>query len=1040
MAQGEQYNINVKLSATDKNVSKILGDLTGKSTSFASKLKSGFAFGAIASAGAACFNSIRNGLSSITNELNTSSKAWKTFESNLRMFGRSDAEINSAKTALQDYATATIYSASDMASTYSQLDAVGTKSTTSLVKGMGNLAAMSENPTQAMKTLSQQMTQTAAKSTVAWQDFKLMMEQTPAGVAAVAKEMGMSANQLVLAIQDGTVSTEEFFSAISKIGENDAYLKLAMTYKTADQAMDGLKETLVTKLQPAYDKLQQVGVSALTAIIDKVQSIDFSFLVDGIDKFVSKSKQLWDTFKNTGAVDALSTAFSSLGTALGNVFDSLGSGKTDILNQIVLAFGNLVKMISEATISLSNFISGIDPGIMNGLLKTLAAAVVGFKSFNFLKSFNPFGIFSKNAEDAQMSISKSSKSSKSTITKVFNGIGTVITKVGNSITKITNSVGNQINKLAGKFVNLMKSANPVNLLAFSTIILAIGAAFTMMGSQGEGISTILQGLGTAFANLSPIITALGSAIVLIVEQLGTSISQIIESLTPIVQIIADAFVQVAPIVSQCIVQIVEALAPFLPVISEIVASVSSAVTAIANSFNTLLSNVVPILQQIESIINTVGTNICNIINSIVPVLNALNETFNTVFTGILNVVSSVGDAISGVLNSIANIIDSIGDAALNAGKGFNELSKGLERITNLNLFDMAASMAAVIAALGGVTALSGGLESAGSGMQSFSKGIQMVAVAGPVASQSLMALVSALTPISSLLPTIGPLLETAATAIQSFAISSMNSTAGIAALSSVMMIAISSLNTISSSASKASTSFQALNNASSAVSSSISSLGSIGSSAMASLISSFKSAESSAKSVGKSIANSLTKSIENGLDELPNAATRSMDTFINTLSNARSRAYTAGSFIGQGLAQGLASQVGNVASQAAQLAAAADAAIRAKARIGSPSKVTDEDGGWIGIGFANGISKTAGIVQKAIDNLYAIPQNAGTDFAFSGIGATLSESYDYSNKAEYTIYVPVEINGKEVAKASATFTRDELNKKDKIDERLKGKR
>ena len=47
-----------------------------------------------------------------------------------------------------------------------------------------------------MKTLSQQATQMAAKPKVAWQDFKLMMEQTPAGMAAIAKEMGMSLDEL----------------------------------------------------------------------------------------------------------------------------------------------------------------------------------------------------------------------------------------------------------------------------------------------------------------------------------------------------------------------------------------------------------------------------------------------------------------------------------------------------------------------------------------------------------------------------------------------------------------------------------------------------------------------------------------------------------------------------------------------------------------------------------------------------------------------------------------------------------------------------
>ena len=76
-----------------------------------------------------------------------------------------------------------------MASSYAQLAAVGIKSADKLVTGFGGLAGAAEDPAQAMKTLSQQGVQMAAKPTVAWQDFKLMLEQTPAGIAAVAKEM-----------------------------------------------------------------------------------------------------------------------------------------------------------------------------------------------------------------------------------------------------------------------------------------------------------------------------------------------------------------------------------------------------------------------------------------------------------------------------------------------------------------------------------------------------------------------------------------------------------------------------------------------------------------------------------------------------------------------------------------------------------------------------------------------------------------------------------------------------------------------------------
>ncbi|MDT2771923.1 tape measure protein, partial [Enterococcus pseudoavium] len=130
-------------------------------------------------------NLAKNAVVGLGTELSASSATWKTFTGNMENLGKSKSEIASVKKELQDFATQTIYSASDMATTYSQLEAVGIKSSNKLVKGFGGLAAAAENPKQAMKTLSQQATQMAAKPTVQWMDFKLMLEQTPAGMAAV---------------------------------------------------------------------------------------------------------------------------------------------------------------------------------------------------------------------------------------------------------------------------------------------------------------------------------------------------------------------------------------------------------------------------------------------------------------------------------------------------------------------------------------------------------------------------------------------------------------------------------------------------------------------------------------------------------------------------------------------------------------------------------------------------------------------------------------------------------------------------------------
>ncbi len=177
------------------------------------------------------------------------------------MNGKTEGEIKSLKSELQSFAEQTIYSSSDMASTFAQLDAVGTKNTLNLVKGFGGLAAAAESPTQAMKTLSQQATQMAAKPMVQWQDFKLMVDTRSRVIAAVAKQMGRSTQQLIKDVQDGKVATEDFFDAIATVGTNDALQNWRLNIRPSIRPWtDSPKRRQISYSQPLkqYPKLESV--------------------------------------------------------------------------------------------------------------------------------------------------------------------------------------------------------------------------------------------------------------------------------------------------------------------------------------------------------------------------------------------------------------------------------------------------------------------------------------------------------------------------------------------------------------------------------------------------------------------------------------------------------------------------------------------------------------------------------------------------------------------------------------------------------------
>ena len=415
----ESYSVEAILSAADRNFTSTmkaasssmngLNDNSKKTRTSILDIAKGVGVFSVIQGG---INLAKNAVVGLGTELSASSATWKTFTGNMENLGKSKSEIASVKKELQDFATQTIYSASDMATTYSQLEAVGIKSSNKLVKGFGGLAAAAENPKQAMKTLSQQATQMAAKPTVQWMDFKLMLEQTPAGMAAVAKTMGMTTSELVKNVQDGTVKTQDFFDAVTKTGTNDTFGKMATQYKTVGQAVDGLKETLVTKLQPAFDKVSGVGIKAVEGIIGKLEKFNFDKFVStisaGATKVIDYFKKIWESLKKglegfdtTGFKKIFDTVVSIAKVAFGVILA--------ILPTVVEWIGKLETFFSKVVTAIQRFLPILIPiigawaafmiqlkGISTVILmfKNLKMAISGiattFKILTAIMAANPF--------------------------------------------------------------------------------------------------------------------------------------------------------------------------------------------------------------------------------------------------------------------------------------------------------------------------------------------------------------------------------------------------------------------------------------------------------------------------------------------------------------------------------------------------------------------------------------------------------------------------------------------------------------------------
>lgn len=996
MASGENYKVNVTLSANDKNLSKTLSSVTKQSDSFLSKLKNSAVFGAFASVGASAMHTVTSAISGTISELSASNVAWKTFEGNMQMLGQSSSEINKTKKALQQYATQTIYSASDMSQTYSQFAAVGTKNCLQLVKGFGGLASAAENPQQAMKTLSQQGTQMAAKPMVAWQDFKLMLEQTPAGIAAVAREMGMSTSELVSAVQSGTVKTEDFFNAVEKAGNSKAFTKMATEYKSVGQAMDGLQETLANKLMPAYDKLSQIGIKALSSIIDGLDGFDANILTNGIDKVIDTFKRFGKAFENTGAIKAFKQALSDVGGAIKNVMSQFKD--TGLIEKFGQAFGQVVKFVSQAISAVSKFIGKLNGSQLTGIAGSILGVVGGFKAFEAIKEINPFGIFKANAEEGLEGTVKAARKSKSKLAQVIRSVGLSVKDIGLGIKSAFQGIGQALSGTLKNLGQMLKVANPVNILALGGALFMVAAGIALIGESGNGLSSIAESLGKAFseviattidavtqalialapvlpticdafAQLSPLVEAFGDAFGTVIESVGNAIANIVNAIGPVIE-------SVVQIIANAIVQIVQAIAPFAPAIADMVQAISDAIQSICDAFIALVQNIQPIVESVKDLVQQLG------------------DSISQVFESASDVITSFGDAVSGILDSLAGVIDSIGQSALNAGKGFKELAKGIQIITGLNLLDMAASLGAVATGVGAIATASSGIGDAGTQIMNLAIGLGL-----------LVGYTDSLSGLASVMPSV----------ISSF--SGIESISGpLASASGAMVQFASSASGLVGSTTVASSALIALGVA-------LTQIAIQGGQAGTQLGTKFKTGLQSGLTQSVSVARSMSRSIT------------------SALKSASSGAYTVGQMIGNGLANGMASTLGRVSAIATRLAQEAEKATRAAAKVHSPSRVFMAIGNYIGEGFAIGIEQTARMVRKATESIVSIPNAQSFDgygFRMDGVSNVNSTTYDFNSNQSFTFNSTLTLDGRTLAKASNRYTEEELNKSAKFKDRLAG--
>lgn len=932
----ESYSVKAILSASDRGFSSAFKSAQSSAERLKSTLTSGLGFGIMTGIGQKAFSAITSGISGVTGELNESSAAWKTFNGNMQMIGKGTKSITKTRDELQDFATKTIYSASDMATTYSQLAAVGTKNCTKLVKGFGGLAAASENSTQAMKTLSQQATQAAAKPTIQWMDFKLMLEQTPAGIAAVAKGMGKTTSQLVQDVQDGKVKTEDFFNAIAKVGTSKSFTKLATSYKTAGQAMDGLKETLGVKLMPTFNKASDVAISGIEKVIGRLDKVDPDGLAKKVESAVSVVSPYWKAFSDatSKAGKAIINAVSAVGKSFGGLAQKKSS--LDTFTSVVSGISDAIAHFAQIVADHSDEIASAAPKILKLLLaikgfKIIQSLVPGVTTFaSALLKIGGKGIAAlagklfgvAAGEKAVGTASKESFGSLVQSATAFLKMGAGIALVAAGFALLTLSAINlaKAGPLAagvmlgmvvaiGGLLVVAKEVAPT-LTAGAAGFIAFGAAVVLAGAGMLLLTTAATNLASAGPVAIGVMVGMVAAIALLAA--GAAV------LAPALTVGAVGFIAFGTAIVLAATGALIAGAALKIVVGVLPAVVqygaAGAVSIAALGAAMLVFGTGAAVAGAGCIVLGAGLVVvgagATVAGAGLLVLGTAVLVASAGFTVIGNTITKVVDAISGgltsVLNGIAKVINSVGTSAKNAGQGFKSVASGIKTISGLSIGSIAKSLGAVSIGLGKISKKGAGVGQAASGLKT---------------------LASASVSVNASFGTMGA-------------------------------VAASSLSAVGKSMSKVA---------------------------------------STAKSAGKNAGSGYASALRSGLSKAVSAASKATTSVNARLRSGRSGAYSAGSYVSQGFASGMSSCLGQIEAAASRMVSAADAAIRAKAKIHSPSKLTKKHGGYMSLGFGNGIlskiSEATKAARKLVSETMKVFKTAKNKGNYESLGEKLSDKF-----------------------------------------------
>jgi tape measure domain-containing protein len=507
-------------------------------------------------------------------EYETNLNSIQTILANTQASGATLNDVNSALQELNTYSDKTIYNFSEMARNIGTFTAagVGLKESTSAIKGIANLAALSGSNSQQAASAMYQLSQAIAAGRVSLMDWNSVVNAGMGGttfqraLAQTAVAMGTlpkSAVKLSGAMKNVTVEGKSFRDSIS--GDNGpSWLTSDVLTKTLAQftgdmsdaqlAAQGFSQEQIKAIQATAKTAQAAAteVKTLSQVLDVAKETagsgwaqtwqivfgdfaeaksTFTQMSNTVNGFINASANArnsmlkeWDKLGGrTAAIDAIKNAFDALVSVLKPIKDAFReifpatTGKQ--LYQLTTAIRDFMKSLKLSAAdgeNLKSTFKGVFAVFDIGW--TIIKKVIGVFKDVFSAVFSGSGAFlsvTASIGDFLVKLDQSIKSGEG-LTSFFDGLSRVLVTILTNVKQVAGAIGSFFKSFA---------TGDGATKSFSTFIESVQAHLHPLAVLLDAMSKIWSRLGDVMSRVWQMMGPLGEAIGKALSGIGDSIAK-----------------------------------------------------------------------------------------------------------------------------------------------------------------------------------------------------------------------------------------------------------------------------------------------------------------------------------------------------------------------------------------------------------------------------------------------------------------------------------------------------------------------------------